>query len=106
MDASNIAIGIGIGMGVAALGVGIGQGLAANAGLSAMGRQPEAAGRIQTGMLIALAFIELVFLLTFVVMFLLAGKVPGLTAAPAVTAGSGARASIERPNEAPVARLR
>ncbi len=106
MDASNIAIGIGIGMGVAALGVGIGQGIAANAGLSAMGRQPEAAGRIQTGMLIALAFIELVFLLTFVVMFLLAGKVPTLTPEQAAGAGSGNQTSIVRPNDAPVARLR
>ncbi|HEY0866568.1 MAG TPA: ATP synthase F0 subunit C [Fimbriimonas sp.] len=84
MEVNQIAIGIGVGMGVAALGVGIGQGLAASAGLSGMSRQPEAAGRIQTAMLIALAFIELVFLLTFVVMNGLQGKVP----APAANAGT------------------
>ncbi len=76
LDVSTITIGIGIAVGVAALGVGIGQGLAANAGLTGMARQPESAGRIQTGMMIALAFIELVFLLTFVVALMLVGKVP------------------------------
>ncbi|RYG41576.1 ATP synthase F0 subunit C [bacterium] len=60
---------IGLGIGIAALGVGIGQGIAANGALQGMARQPEASGKIQTGMLIALAFMELVFLLTFVVSF-------------------------------------
>jgi len=72
-----IAIGIGIAVGFGALGVGIGQGIAANAGLAGMSRQPEAAGRIQTGMLIALAFIELVFLLTFVTALIMQGKITG-----------------------------
>jgi F-type H+-transporting ATPase subunit c len=67
-------------MGVAALGVGIGQGIAANGALNGMARQPEASGRIQTAMLIALAFMELVFLLAFVsATFILSGKLaPGL----------------------------
>lgn len=68
-------LGIGLAVGIAALGVGIGQGIAANGALSGMARQPEASGRIQTGMLIALAFMELVFLLTFVTVFVLQGKV-------------------------------
>ncbi len=76
LDVSTIAIGVGLGVGIAALGVGIGQGLAANAGLAGMARQPESSGKIQTGMLIALAFIELVFLLTFVVALMLVGKLP------------------------------
>jgi F-type H+-transporting ATPase subunit c len=62
-------------LGIAALGVGIGQGIAANGALNGMARQPEASGKIQTAMLIALAFMELVFLLTFVVVFILSGKV-------------------------------
>lgn len=69
-----LGLGLGLAVGIAALGVGIGQGIAANGALSGMARQPEASGRIQTGMLIALAFMELVFLLTFVVALILQGK--------------------------------
>lgn len=68
-------LGIGLAVGIAALGVGIGQGIAANGALSGMARQPEASGRIQTGMLIALAFMELVFLLTFVTVFILSPSI-------------------------------
>ena len=49
-------LGIGLMLGIAALGVGIGQGIAANGALNGMARQPEASGKIQTAMLIALAF--------------------------------------------------
>ncbi len=76
LDVSTIAVGIGIGIGIAALGVGIGEGIAAYGGLTGMSRQPESAGRIQTAMLIALAFVELVFLLTFVLMLIVNGKLP------------------------------
>ena len=55
---------IGLGVGIAALGVGIGLGLIGFAALQGMSRQPEAAGKLQTAMLIAFAFVELVFLLT------------------------------------------
>ncbi|MBS1709963.1 MAG: ATP synthase F0 subunit C [Armatimonadetes bacterium] len=51
-------------LGLAALGVAIGLGLIGSAAMSGMARQPEAIGKIQTPMLIALAFVELVFLLT------------------------------------------
>ena len=67
-------LGIGLMVGIAALGVGIGQGIAANAALGGMARQPEASGKIQTGMIIALVFMELVFLLSFVSAFVLMGK--------------------------------
>lgn len=53
-----------IGLGIAALGVGLGLGLIGFGALSGMARQPEAIGRLQVQMLIALAFVELVFLLT------------------------------------------
>jgi len=66
------AIGIGIGI----LGVSIGLGMVGYAAMSAMARQPEAIGKLQTAMLIALAFIELVFLLTAFVL------------APALVAGA------------------
>ena len=55
---------LGLGLGIAALGVGLGLGLIGNAGLTGMARQPEAIGKLQTAMLIGMAFVELVFLLT------------------------------------------
>ncbi len=54
----------GLGIGLAALGVGIGLGMIGYAAMQGMSRQPEAIGKIQVAMLIALAFVELVFLLT------------------------------------------
>jgi F-type H+-transporting ATPase subunit c len=54
----------GIGIGLALLGVGIGLGLVGNAAMQGMARQPEAIGKLQVQMLIALAFVELVGLLT------------------------------------------
>ena len=55
---------LGIGLGLAALGVGLGLGLIGYGALQGMARQPEAIGKLQVAMLIALAFVELVFLLT------------------------------------------
>ena len=55
---------LGLGLGLAALGVGLGLGLIGYGAMTGMARQPEAIGRLQTAMLIALAFVELVFLLT------------------------------------------
>ncbi|MBW7927244.1 MAG: ATP synthase F0 subunit C [Fimbriimonadaceae bacterium] len=54
----------GLGIGLAALGVGIGLGMIGNGAMQGMSRQPEAIGKIQVAMLIALAFVELVCLLT------------------------------------------
>lgn len=53
-----------IGLGIAALGVGIGLGLVGMGAMNGMSRQPDAIGKLQIQMLIALAFVELVFLLT------------------------------------------
>lgn len=53
-----------LGIGIAALGVSIGLGLIGFSALQGMARQPEAIGKMQTAMLIGLAFVELVFLLT------------------------------------------
>lgn len=55
---------LGIGIGIAALGAGIGLGLIGYGALQGMARQPEAIGKLQVAMLIALAFVELVYLLT------------------------------------------
>lgn len=71
----NIALGIGLAVGIAGLGVGIGQGIATNGGLNGMARQPEAAKQINNSMLLGLVFMELVFLLAFVLGFLMMGKI-------------------------------
>ena len=55
---------LGLGLGLAALGVGIGLGLIGMGAMNGMARQPEAIGKLQVNMLIALAFVELVFFLT------------------------------------------
>ncbi len=73
MDTHTAAIGIGLALGLCGMGVGIGQGIATNGGTNGMARQPEAGGRIQTLLLIGLAFMELVFLLTW--LLALIGKI-------------------------------
>lgn len=75
MDTSQIAIGIGMLAGLVGLGIGIGQGLAANGALQGMARQPESASQIQTAMIIALVFMELVFILAFVLGIIMNGKI-------------------------------
>lgn len=54
----------GIGLGLAILGVALGLGFIGFSAMQGMSRQPEAIGKLQTAMLIAMAFVELVFLLT------------------------------------------
>jgi F-type H+-transporting ATPase subunit c len=63
-----------IGLGLAALGVAIGLGLIGYGAMTGMSRQPEAIGKLQTAMIIALAFVELVFLLTVFVGISSAGQ--------------------------------
>jgi F-type H+-transporting ATPase subunit c len=63
---------LGLGIGIAALGVGIGLGMIGYGAMQGMARQPEAIGKLQVAMLIALAFVELVFLLT---VFIVPGSV-------------------------------
>jgi F-type H+-transporting ATPase subunit c len=61
MLAAAFAIGIG------ALGPGIGIGLLASKALEAMGRNPEASGKIQTSMILAIAFTEAIAIYALVV---------------------------------------
>ena len=65
---------LGLGIGIAALGVGLGLGLIGYGAMTGMARQPEAIGKLQVAMLIALAFVELVYLLT---VFVVPGAVGG-----------------------------
>jgi len=59
-----------IGAGLAAIGAGIGIGKIGGSAMESIARQPEAASKIQTAMLIAAAFIEAVALFAVVVAFL------------------------------------
>jgi F-type H+-transporting ATPase subunit c len=71
-----IALAVGLGVGLAVLGAGIGQGIAANGAMNGMARQPEMANKIQTGMIISLAFVESLVIFTLVICFQLLGKLP------------------------------
>ena len=57
-DPSLLGLSLPIGVGLAAAGSGYGLGQAVGKAMEAMGRQPEAAGKIQTAMIIGLALIE------------------------------------------------
>ncbi|NBL65371.1 ATP synthase F0 subunit C [Flavobacterium sp. NST-5] len=57
----------GIGAGLAVIGAGLGIGKIGGSAMDAMARQPEAAGKIQTAMIIAAALIEGVALFAVVV---------------------------------------
>ena len=74
MDAKGFAaLGAGIAIGAAALGGTMGQGRATAAALDGIARNPGAAARIQTPMILGLALIESLVLLGFVIAFLLQG---------------------------------
>ncbi|MEI7978196.1 MAG: ATP synthase F0 subunit C [Bacteroidota bacterium] len=59
-----------IGAGLAAIGAGLGIGRIGGSAMESMARQPEAANKIQTTMLIAAAFVEAVALFAVVVSLL------------------------------------
>jgi F-type H+-transporting ATPase subunit c len=61
----------GLGFGLAAGLCGLGQGRAAGSAVDAMARQPGAIARIQTAMLLGLAFIESLTLFVFVIAVIL-----------------------------------
>ena len=63
-----------IGAGLAVLGAGIGIGLIGKGATEGIARQPEAAGKIQTAMIIAAALIEGVALFAAVIGFLALGQ--------------------------------
>jgi len=71
------ALGAGLAIGLAVLGGGLGQARAAAAALEGISRNPGAAPKIQTPMILALALIESLVLFAFLIAFFLQGKVPG-----------------------------
>ncbi len=70
-----IALGAGLGIGGAAFGAALGQGRAVAAAMESLGRNPNAADRIQTPMIIGLAFIEALAIYALVIAFFLQGKI-------------------------------
>ena len=71
-----LAFALGLGVPVAVLGAATGQGKAAAAALDSMARQPEMSGKIQTVMILSLAFIESLVIFALLVFFLLNGHIP------------------------------
>lgn len=53
-----LAIAVGLGLPIAVLGAALGQGKIGASAMEAIARQPEATGKIQTAMIIALALVE------------------------------------------------
>ena len=70
-----IAMAAGLGLGIAAVGAGLGQGRAVAAAMESIGRNPNAADRIQTPMIIGIAFMEALAIYALVIAFFLQGKI-------------------------------
>lgn len=70
-----LAIGAGIGIGIAAGFAGMGQGRATAAALIGIARNPGAASKILTPMIIGLALIESLVIYALLIAFLLQGKI-------------------------------
>lgn len=70
-----LAFALPIGLGIAAIGSGIGLAGAVGRAMEAMGRQPEASGKIQTGMIIGAALCEALTIYSLIAFFMLQGKI-------------------------------
>jgi F-type H+-transporting ATPase subunit c len=72
---SMLGLAAGIAIGIAASGAALGQGKAAAAALEGIARNPGAADKLQTPLLLSLAFMEALGILAFVIAFLLQSKI-------------------------------
>lgn len=79
-----LAFGVTLGLPIAVLGAAVGQGRVGAAAMEGIARQPEAAGRIQTAMIIALALIEALVIYALLMFFVANGKLPAITAEQAI----------------------
>lgn len=70
-----IAVAAGLAIGIAAVGAALGQGKAVAAAMESIGRNPNSADRIQTPMIIGIAFIEALAIYALVIAFTLSGSV-------------------------------
>lgn len=69
-----LAISAPFGVAIAAFGSGIGLGMAVKAAMEAIGRQPEASGKILTTLIIGAALIEALTIYALIVFFISLGK--------------------------------
>jgi len=67
------AISAGFAYGLGAIGPGIGIGIVVGNAITAMARQPEAAGMVRTTMFLGIAFTEALALFGFVLAFIISG---------------------------------
>jgi F-type H+-transporting ATPase subunit c len=70
-----LALSLPLAVGLAAIGGGFGLGRAVGQAMEAIGRQPEAAAKIQVAMIIGSAFIEALTIYALVAFFILMGKI-------------------------------
>ena len=75
MASGTIALAVAIMMGLCVCGTAIAQGLVASKTMDAMARQPEAAGKLQTAMILALALQEALTIYGLLIAFMLVGKI-------------------------------
>ena len=64
-------IGIGLAIGLGAIGPGIGIGILTGKALEAIGRNPEASGKIQTNMILGISFAEAIAIYALVIALIL-----------------------------------
>lgn len=64
-------VGAAVGLGLVGLGVGVGMGLSVSKAVEASGRNPESTGKVQTLMILGLAFLETVVIYSLTVALLL-----------------------------------
>lgn len=72
---SALAFALPLAVGLAAHGSGIGLGRAVGSAMEAIGRQPDASGKIQLSMIIGCALIEALTIYALVCFFVLQGKI-------------------------------
>ena len=70
-----LALGAGLAIGIAAFGGAMGQGRTAATALEGIARNPEAASKVMTPMIIGLALIESLVIYALVIAFMLMGKI-------------------------------
>jgi F-type H+-transporting ATPase subunit c len=73
--ATALALAAPLGLGLAAFGSGIGLGIAVGGAMDAIGRQPEASGKILTNMIIGAALIEALTIYALIVFFIVLGRI-------------------------------
>ncbi len=91
-----LALAVGFGLPLAVLSAAQAQAKAASVALEGIARQPEAAGKIQLAMIIALALIESLVIYALLMFFMLYGSLPNMDQVLAVAkAQAGISASVE-----------